>query len=294
MTHYLKSMTGFGRAERNEGSLHVLVEMKSLNGKQHDLNLKLPPLLKPYEFEIRNMVSAGLVRGSIDCTITLKQHGASKPVVINTDLLKAYYLSVKALSDELGLDSSQVMGSLLRLPEVAMPVTEVVDEAGWLLVKQTLQDAIGNLNEHRHEEGKVLHTDLAQRIGAIMGYQSMIAEQAPLRNLRIRDSIQRKLEELLSPDVIDRNRLEQELVYYIEKIDISEELVRLKNHCDYFFSILESEDPSRGKKLGFVLQEIGREINTAGAKAYDAEMQKLVVLMKDELERAKEQILNVL
>jgi uncharacterized protein (TIGR00255 family) len=294
MTHYLKSMTGFGRAERNEGSLHVLVEMKSLNGKQHDLNLKLPPLLKTYEFEIRNMVSAGLVRGSIDCTITLKQHGASKPVVINTDLLKAYYLSVKALSDELGLDSSQVMGSLLRLPEVAMPVTEVVDEAGWLLVKQTLLDAIGNLNEHRHEEGKVLHTDLAQRIGAIMGYQSMIAEQAPLRNLRIRDSIQRKLEELLSPDVIDRNRLEQELVYYIEKIDISEELVRLKNHCDYFFSILESEDPSRGKKLGFVLQEIGREINTAGAKAYDAEMQKLVVLMKDELERAKEQILNVL
>jgi uncharacterized protein (TIGR00255 family) len=294
MTHYLKSMTGFGRAECNQGALHVLVEIKSLNGKQHDLNLKLPPLLKPYEFAMRNMVSAGLVRGSIDCTITLKQHGASKPVVINTDLLKAYYLSVKELSDELGLDSSQAMGSLLRLPEVAIPVTEVVDEAGWLLVKQTLEEAIANLNEHRHKEGKVLHTDLAQRIGAILGYQSMIAEQAPLRNVRIRENIQKKLEELVSPELIDRNRLEQELVYYIEKIDISEELVRLKNHCDYFFSILESEDPSRGKKLGFVLQEIGREINTAGAKAYDADMQKLVVLMKDELERAKEQILNVL
>lgn len=287
-------MTGFGRAERSAGTVSVLVEIKSLNGKQLDLNLKLPPLLKPYEFDVRNQVAENVLRGSVECTITIKQNGATKPVILNTELIKAYYLSLKQLSDEMQLDTSQVLGALLKLPEVVLPVTEVVDEEGWKLVKETLQEAIGNLTAHRLDEGAVLQADLIERIRSIEKNQKEVATLAPLRQVKVKENIQKKIEESLAKENYDPNRLEQEIIFYIEKMDISEELVRLKNHCDYFFSILKEEEISKGKKLGFVLQEIGREINTTGAKAYDAEMQKFVVLMKDELEKAKEQVLNVL
>lgn len=294
MAETLRSMTGFGRAEKAGGTLAVLVEVKSLNGKQFDLNLKLPPLLKPYEFDVRNQVSEKVMRGSVECTITVKQNGATKPAILNIELIKSYYQSLVQLNDELQLDTSQVLGALLKLPEVVLPVTEVVDEMGWQLVKDTLNEAISNLNYHRAEEGKVLQTDLEQRIRLIEQNQSEVAKLAPLRQLKVKENIQKKVEENLSKESYDKNRLEQEIIYYIEKMDISEELVRLRNHCDYFFSILQEGDIAKGKKLGFVLQEIGREINTTGAKAYDAEMQKFVVLMKDELEKAKEQVLNVL
>ncbi|HMP93573.1 MAG TPA: DUF1732 domain-containing protein, partial [Phnomibacter sp.] len=215
-------------------------------------------------------------------------------VAINTDLVRFYYESLDALSAELQLDRSQVLGALLRLPEVVAPVTEVIDDAGWLLVQQTLQAAIENLNLHRQEEGAVLQADLVGRIQNICRYDEAVRALAPQRQIRLKENIERKLEEWVGKDKVDANRLEQELIYYIEKIDISEELVRLKNHCDYFMAILGEPEMSKGKKLGFVLQEIGREINTTGAKAYDAEIQKYVVLMKDELEKAKEQVLNVM
>lgn len=287
-------MTGFGRAENTAGNLTVLVEIKSLNGKQLELSTKLPPLLKSFEFDIRNQVAEQLQRGTVDCVVTLKQNGAARPVALNTDLIKAYHNSLNELSKELNLDMSQVLSALLRLPEVVLPVTDVLNDEGWQLVRKTLAEAMGDLNLHRSEEGAVLQKDLSERIGSIARMQTEVEKLAPNRQGRIREGIQKKLDEWVGKENTDANRLEQELVYYVEKIDISEEMVRLKTHCDYFFSILNDNDASKGKKLGFLLQEIGREINTTGAKAYDSDIQKLVVLMKDELEKAKEQVLNVL
>jgi uncharacterized protein (TIGR00255 family) len=175
-----------------------------------------------------------------------------------------------------------------------MPVTELVDDQGWQLVTDTLQQALTQLNTHRQNEGAILQTDLKERILAILAHNEAVSELAAQRPDYVRENLRKKIEEQLGKENYDRNRLEQEIIFYIEKMDISEELVRLNNHCRYFLELLDHEETGKGKKLGFLLQEIGREINTTGAKAYDATMQKLVVAMKDELEKAKEQILNVL
>ncbi len=290
----LKSMTGFGRAEQTIGKKTFLVEIKSLNGKQFEISLKLPSLLRPYEFDIRNMLSENLLRGSIDCMITLKQNGAAKPVVINTELAKSYYQSLAELAENLSLDTSSILSSLLKLPEVVVPSTEVLDEEDWEGFRQVMLNAIKNINDHRINEGAVLEKDLTQRINNIREQQKKVIELEPLRQQKIREGLKKLLEENVGKDNFDSNRLEQEMIYYIEKIDISEEQVRLQNHCDYFQSLLKENGEAKGKKLSFILQEIGREINTTGAKAYDATIQKCVVLMKDELEKAKEQVLNVL
>ncbi len=290
----LKSMTGFGRAEQTIGKKTFLVEIKSLNGKQFEISLKLPSLLRPYEFDIRNMLSENLLRGSIDCMITLKQNGAARPVVINTELAKSYYQSLAELAEDLKLDTGSILSSLLKLPEVVVPSTEVLDEDDWKGFQQVMQAAIQNINAHRMNEGAVLEKDLTQRINNILEQQIKVIELEPLRQQKIREGLEKLLEENVGKDNFDSNRLEQEMIYYIEKIDISEEQVRLKNHCDYFQSLLKENGEAKGKKLSFILQEIGREINTTGAKAYDSTIQKSVVLMKDELEKAKEQVLNVL
>ena len=290
----LKSMTGFGRAEQSIGKKTFLVEIKSLNGKQFEISLKIPSLLRPYEFDIRNLLSENLLRGSIDCMITLKQNGAAKPVVINTELAKAYYQSLAELAENLNLDTGSILSSLLKLPEVVVPSTEVMDEDDWKGFREILLNAIGNINAHRVNEGAVLEKDIAQRITNIRQLQEKVAELEPLRQQKIREGLEKLLEDNVGKDNFDSNRLEQEMIYYIEKIDISEEQVRLRNHCDYFLSLLKENGEAKGKKLSFILQEIGREINTTGAKAYDAVIQKCVVLMKDELEKAKEQVLNIL
>jgi uncharacterized protein (TIGR00255 family) len=287
-------MTGYGRAEQAVKDKIFLIEIRSLNGKQFEVTLKIPQLLKPYEFEIRNMLSANLVRGSIECMITLKQNGAARPVTINTDLVRAYYQPLADLSRELGLDTSAILGTLVKLPEVVTPSTDVLSEEEWSVFQQVLSAAMENINYHRLEEGKVLEEDLLLRINNISELQDKVKNLEPLRKQKIRDNMNKLLEEHAGKDNFDTNRMEQELIYYIEKIDISEEQVRLANHCQYFRDILAEKDDAKGKKLSFVLQEIGREINTTGAKAYDSTIQKLVVLMKDELEKAKEQVLNVL
>jgi uncharacterized protein (TIGR00255 family) len=287
-------MTGYGRAEQAVKDKIFLIEIRSLNGKQFEVTLKIPQLLKPYEFEIRNMLSANLVRGSIECMITLKQNGAARPVTINTDLVRAYYQPLADLSKELGLDTSAILSTLVKLPEVVTPSTDVLSEEEWSVFQQVLHAAMENINYHRLEEGKVLEEDLLLRINNISELQEKVKNLEPLRKQKIRDNMNKLLEEHAGKDNFDTNRMEQELVYYIEKIDISEEQVRLANHCQYFRDILAEKDDAKGKKLSFVLQEIGREINTTGAKAYDSTIQKLVVLMKDELEKAKEQVLNVL
>jgi uncharacterized protein (TIGR00255 family) len=224
----------------------------------------------------------------------VKQNGATKPVVINTDLIKAYYSQIETLANELSIDSNSVLAALLRLPEVVTPSNEVLDEADWKNLKAVIQEALLELNTHRIEEGKSLEKELRLRIQNIKVQEDEILQLEPKRRKKMKKELIEVLEENLGKEGYDSNRLEQELIYYIEKIDIREEQVRLKNHCEYFLSILDSDEDAKGKKLAFVVQEIGREINTTGSKAYDAEIQKCVVLMKDELEKMKEQTFNIL
>lgn len=290
----LKSMTGFGRTEKNIGDKTFQIDIKSLNGKQFELLLKLPGFLKPFEFDIRRILSDKLNRGSVDCTISLKETGNAKPISINTDLAKAYYKPLAELSSALNLDPSHILSTLVKLPEVITPTSETLTDSEWEQFQKVLKSAIEDLNTHREGEGKILEEDLKLRIENILKQQEEVIKLEPLRQQKIREGLVKLLEENVGKESYDRNRLEQEMVYYIEKIDISEEQVRLRNHCEYFKSILSEKDDSKGKKLSFILQEIGREVNTTGAKAYDSTIQKCVVIMKDELEKAKEQILNVL
>jgi uncharacterized protein (TIGR00255 family) len=290
----LKSMTGFGRFEKNVGDKTFLVDIKSLNGKQFELQLKLPSILKPFEFDIRRLLSEKLLRGSVDCMISLKDTGSAKPVTINTDLAKAYYKPLAELSAALSLDPSHILSTLVKLPEVITPSSDTLSDDEWKDFQKVLQQAMDNLNKHRLNEGAMLEQDLTLRISNIEKQQAEVIKLEPLRQKKIREGITKLLEENVGKENYDGNRLEQELIYYIEKIDITEEQVRLKNHCDYFKSLLVEKEEAKGKKLSFVLQEIGREINTTGSKAYDSTIQKCVVMMKDELEKAKEQVLNVL
>lgn len=276
------------------GDKTFLVDIKSLNGKQFELQLKMPAFLKPFEFDIRKVLSEGLGRGSVDCMISLKETGNAKPITINTDLAKAYYQPLSKLASELKLDMGDLLSTIIKLPEVITPSSDTLTDEEWAQFQKVVESAIDDLNHHRLDEGKALKQDLELRIANIVAQQQTVSELEPQRQVKIREGITKLLEENVGKDNYDANRLEQELIYYIEKIDISEEQVRLRNHCDYFLTVLNEAEESKGKKLSFILQEIGREINTTGAKAYDATIQKSVVLMKDELEKAKEQVLNVL
>ena len=287
-------MTGFGRSEQTVNDKTYLVEIKSLNGKSFETYLKIPPLLKSYEFDVRNILQESLLRGNVDCLITIKQNGSTKPVTINTDLIKAYYRQIETLAGELNIDTNAVLSSLLRLPEVVSPANEVLATDDWKELKKVIQQALKELNHHRTDEGKSIEKELLLRIKNINAQEEEILQLEPRRKERMKEELVKLLEENVGKENYDANRLEQELIYYVEKIDLREEQVRLANHCEYFKTILQDNEESKGKKLSFVLQEIGREINTTGSKAYDADIQKCVVLMKDELEKLKEQILNVL
>lgn len=290
----LKSMTGFGRTERTVGDKTFLVDIKSLNGKQFELQLKMPAILRPYEFDIRRLLSEKLLRGSVDCIISLKDTGTAKPVTINTSLALAYYKPLAELSATLQLDSSHILSTLIKLPEVITPSSETLSEPEWAEFQKVLEEALQHINAHRQAEGAMLEQDLLLRIANIEKQQAEVIRLEPLRQQKIREGITRLLEENVGKENYDDNRLEQELIYYIEKIDITEEQVRLRNHCEYFRTLLQEGEEAKGKKLSFILQEVGREINTTGSKAYDSTIQKCVVMMKDELEKAKEQVLNVL
>ena len=290
----LHSMTGYGRAELTHLNKTFIAEVKSLNGKQFDLRLNIPPLLKPYEFEIRNLLNSQLERGSVECTITIKLNGTYKPATINTDLLKAYYTTLSSVATEINADAQQLFAALLRLPEIVVNTTEVLQENEWKIFTDVVLNAIQHLNNHRKEEGKSIEQDLIEKLTNIELQQEKIKLLEPERKEKIKETLLKLLQENVGKENYDANRLEQELIYYIEKIDISEEQVRLKNHCNYFKNILQNQELSKGKKLSFILQEIGREINTTGSKANHATIQKHVVEMKDDLEKMKEQILNVL
>ncbi|MFZ9146374.1 MAG: YicC/YloC family endoribonuclease [Sediminibacterium sp.] len=287
-------MTGYGRAESNFNEKTFIVEVKSLNGKQFDLRLNIPSPLKPYEVEIRNKLNETILRGSVECTIQIKSNGVTKPISINKELAKSYYQPIMELADELGITKENILSTLLKMPDVVASTNEIFTEEEWKVLAGVLQQAIDLLMKHRAEEGKSIEKDLLERVAAISEQQVVIEKIEPIRRAKVKENLIKQLEQHIGADKYDANRLEQELIYYIEKIDISEERVRLTNHCAYFNSILQEKDPSKGKKLSFILQEMGREINTTGSKANDVDIQKAVILMKDELEKAKEQILNVL
>jgi len=290
----LYSMTGFGRAEATVNGRQVIVEMKALNGKQFDISIKLPPILRSYELDIRALLSTLLIRGTIDVTVNVRQEGASKPMVVNTDLALFYYQGMKQIAEQTGLPQENIISTLMRMPEVVAPDQDVLPENEWENVKLVITHAATQLMEHRLHEGEAMLKDIKLRIGNIEKMHEKIVPLEKERTERIRARLTQWLEDMAGKEKIDTNRFEQEMIYYLERMDFSEEKIRLKQHCGYFNDIVNENDAAIGRKLNFILQEIGREINTLGSKANHAEIQQIVINMKDELEKAKEQILNIL
>lgn len=287
-------MTGYGKAEKEYLHKKITVEIRSLNSKQLDLVLRLPSSYKFKEMELRTEFIPQLIRGKVDITLNVDLGGNISDVVgLNTDVFKTFYSQIKSLSDELGLDVNQpeIISTILRLPEVVGAREQEFDEEEWKIIKTVMNSAIASYNEFRMKEGIALMNDILERISII---ESSVDKIVPFEEARI-EAIRTRIQDELNilSTTVDKNRFEQEMIYYIEKIDITEEKVRLKQHCNYFRSIVKEED-AQGRKLSFVTQEIGREINTLGSKANEANIQKIVVNMKDELEKIKEQLLNIL
>jgi uncharacterized protein (TIGR00255 family) len=287
-------MTGFGRAEAMVNNRQVVVELKALNGKQFDINCKIPPILRSWGLDIRSLLSNLLLRGTIDLTITVRQEGAAKPMIVNTDLALFYYQGMKQIALQTGLPEENIISTLMRMPEVVAPDQDVMPDAEWCDVKAVIEQAAKDLMDHRLTEGEALLRDIKLRINNIEKLYEKILPFEIERKERIRARITQWLEDMVGKEKIDPNRFEQEMIYYLERMDFSEEKIRLKQHCGYFNDTINENDAAIGRKLNFILQEIGREINTLGSKANHAEIQQIVINMKDELEKAKEQILNIL
>jgi uncharacterized protein (TIGR00255 family) len=287
-------MTGYGKAECLLADKKLTIEIKSLNSKQLDTNTRLPSLYKEKELEIRQLIASELERGKVECSFHYELSGDASPSIINEPVVKAYYRQLYRISGELGLMASmELLSTVMKMPDTIRTEKFELEEAEWGLVREALQKALQRVNAFRKQEGASLDKDMRERVEAIRAKLAKVGTYEGERIDLVRERIGKHLEELGLKESIDENRLEQELVYYIEKLDISEEKVRLANHCTYFLETLEDQG-SAGKKLGFITQEMGREINTLGSKANHKELQILVVEMKDELERIKEQVLNVL
>lgn len=287
----LMSMTGFGRASGTFESKKISVEVRSLNSKGLDLNARLHNYYKELEPLARKQVTEQLERGKIDLTINLDSTGDSKTYSINADLAKAYFKDLKSINDEIGNTTEDYLSVLLRMPEIFVNEREELSEGEKQTVLKLVGEACGKLNEFRRQEGMALEKEFTERIESIRTLLTEVPKYEQERIETVRERIRKGLEDI-SAGGYDDNRLEQELIYYIEKLDVSEEKMRLANHLDYFLETMKT--PGAGKKLGFISQEIGREINTLGSKSNHAEMQKLVVDMKDNLEKIKEQVLNTL
>ena len=287
-------MTGYGTASFDSGATKYTVEIKSLNSKFLELSLRIPKNFSDKEFQLRTECSKQIERGKVNLTINVEKTDATvKAAGINTLLLKQYFEQLQAVSRELNEPTGNLLQLALGLPDVVRFDEESVSEEEWKIVEQTFQQALKNFQQFRLDEGSVLEQDAIHRIGLIQNNLSLIEVEEPKRVPLIRERLNQYLSEAVNRDNIDQNRFEQELIYYIDKLDITEEKTRLRTHCTYFLETLKSAD-ANGKKLGFISQEIGREINTIGSKANDANIQKLVVGMKEELEKIKEQLLNVL
>lgn len=289
----IKSMTGFGKAECVCQNQKLSIEIKSLNSKFFDVNLRIPNGFRDRELDIRNMVSAILQRGKVDVNISIDDKGDVGNYSINKELAKKYFEEMKELSVSFeNQDFKDYLPVIMRLPDVMITDKREIDEEEWKKLSQSIQQALTKLDEYRRGEGESLKKDLEYRNEKII---KLLDEVTPFEKQRVnslKDKIKKDLFEVVDGEDMDKNRFEQELVYYIDKLDITEEKVRLKEHCKYFLETLRGKE-SQGKKLGFISQEMGREINTLGSKANDSSIQKIVVQMKDELEKIKEQLFNI-
>lgn len=290
----VQSMTGYGKASCEYGNKKIVVEIKSLNSKQLDVSTRISGLYREKDIEIRNELSQKLERGKVDFSLYVDNSGKESVSQINSSVVESYYQQIKTIADNIGIEVPvNWFEVLLRLPDTMKTETVELDENEWIEIKKIINNAIDQLTEFRIQEGKSLENVFVSKISHIA---ELLEQVGPYEQERV-EKIKARLEEnlLALSDKIDYdiNRVEQELVFYIEKLDVNEEKVRLKNHLDYFIETMQHEK-SPGKKLGFIAQEIGREVNTLGSKSNHSEMQKIVVLMKDDLEQIKEQVLNVL
>lgn len=289
----IRSMTGYGKHAGTYQNKKITVEVRSVNSKQLDLNLRLPAVYKEKEMELKSLIAEKAERGKIDLSIFFEQLTDDRSYAINKNVARNYYNELKELSKELQCEEENLLGIVMRLPEVVSADKRELDENEWKVVMESCTQALDSFISFRDSEGAKLQEELTKRVELIL---SLLKEVDPLEKERMentRNRIQRSLNDFMGQDHVDKNRFEQELIYYLEKLDVSEEKQRLHAHCTYFTETMKQEH-HQGRKLGFISQEMGREINTLGSKSNHAGMQKIVVLMKDELEKIKEQVLNVL
>lgn len=291
----IKSMTGFGKMTIETGNKKIVIEVKSLNSKQLDINLRIPNLYKEKEMEIRSLIKSWLERGKIDISIYFDNSETEKAVSINALVVEQYFKQMLDVANTLAVEvnNNELLQTIMRFPDTLKQPSEELDETEWLKLKAGVEKALEMADQYRKREGEVLIKDILHRIDLIKAYAAEVPQYEEKRVEGVRQRLQEKMKEWKEIQNVDQNRMEQEIIYYLEKLDITEEKVRLANHCQYFIETVEKEE-APGRKLGFIAQEIGREINTMGSKANDHDIQKLVVHMKDELEKIKEQSLNIL
>ena len=286
-------MTGYGKAEGVVENKKISVEVRSLNGKFLDCSLRVPGLYRQKEMLVRSKAAKEVVRGKVDISISYESLEGEQSFFINTGLLKNYYNGLSEVSKELNISEENVLGTLMKMPEVMRSEKQKLSEGEWVGIEKLIDEALVSFNSFRLAEGDVLQKEVEERVNEIT---SLLVQVEPFESERIetiKTRIRKNIDEIVSKDGFDKNRFEQELIFYMERFDITEEKVRLKAHCEHFIKTMNDEE-AQGKKLGFISQEIGREINTLGSKANHAEMQKIVVQMKDELEKIKEQELNIM
>ncbi len=289
----LLSMTGYGRSSRRLGDKNISVEIKSLNGKTSDLRLRVPANFKEKEITIRKIILQGCSRGKIDANVEIASESGENDFALNKTLFDKYLNELKEL--DLPSDSNtDYVQAILRIPNVIKADDKELDEEEWKVILEVTEEALANLTNFRKEEGDMTKIDFHKRVSSIQNNLEEIAPYESRRVDKLKERLKSKLEEYISNEKVDPNRYEQEVIYYLEKLDINEEKVRLSQHCKYFLEVLDMDNAEKGKKLGFISQEMGREINTLGAKAQDADIQQRVVGMKDELEKIKEQVLNII
>ena len=290
----IRSMTGFGKTEFELGNKKYTLEIKSLNSKQLDINTRIPALYRQKDIEIRRLMSEMLTRGKVDFALYLDNLGSESTSKINSAIIKDYFSQLSGVYAELNLEvNERIMQSIMRLPDTVKMTYEELDESEWLVVRENLVKTLEELNRFRDQEGLALKADIDTNIANILDLLNQVEPFEKQRMENVKTKIMDSLNELQQNGSVDKNRFEQELIYYMEKLDINEEKVRLTNHCSYFTETMAENEPS-GRKLGFIAQEIGREINTLGSKANESNLQRIVVQMKDNLEKIKEQVLNVL
>ena len=287
----IKSMTGFGKGEATVDDKKIRVELRSLNSKQLDLSIKLPGKYRAAEAEMRSIITRELQRGKVDCFVSFEAATAETPAHINAEAFKAYADELRAVCEANNVATDLLLSAVLRMPDVVTSEEREVSEAELAAIIEATKAACAELNNFRVQEGAILIADLLGRIDLIEKYRHEVEQYEGARVETIKARIRENIEKLQLE--VDNNRLEQEMIFYIEKLDITEEKVRLDNHCNYFREVARDEE-APGRKLGFIAQELGREINTMGSKSNEANMQRLVVKMKDELEKIKEQVLNIL